>query len=86
MFGDRFNRSEHQKLRYLCEAAMKFQRAGDTTGAAIFQRWFLKYFGDIFGYKSIIDGSSRIAYFVMVTYLFFKLNILPTRQTIVKLS
>ena len=65
MFGDRFNRSQHQKLIYLCQAAMKFQRGGDTTGAAIFQRWFLKYFGDMFGYKSIVDGSYRIASFVM---------------------
>ncbi|XP_054009632.1 probable cytochrome P450 304a1 [Hylaeus anthracinus] len=64
MFGYRFDRSEHHKVRYLCESAMIFQRAADTTGAAIFQREVYKYFGDMFGYKSIMEGNYRIVNFV----------------------
>nr|XP_003703633.1 PREDICTED: probable cytochrome P450 304a1 isoform X1 [Megachile rotundata] len=64
MFGERFDRSEYHKLSYLCRAAMKFQRAGDTTGGAIVQHWFLKYFGDLFSYKSIMDGNYGMVYFI----------------------
>ncbi|XP_043588681.1 probable cytochrome P450 304a1 isoform X2 [Bombus pyrosoma] len=64
MFGEKFDRSEYHKLRYFCESAMMFQRASDTTGGALFQFWFLKYFGNMFGYKNIILGTYRMVDFI----------------------
>ncbi|XP_076180080.1 putative cytochrome P450 304a1 [Ptiloglossa arizonensis] len=64
MFGDRFDRVEHHKLRYFCEAAMIFQRAADTTGGVIFQRKFFKYFGNTFGYTNILKGNYRLIDFI----------------------
>ncbi|XP_076249610.1 putative cytochrome P450 304a1 isoform X2 [Calliopsis andreniformis] len=64
MFGERFNRSEHYKLWNLCEAAMLFQRSIDTTGGAIFQRPFLKYFGNLFRYTDIIKGNTKMVNFI----------------------
>ncbi|XP_015429299.1 PREDICTED: probable cytochrome P450 304a1 [Dufourea novaeangliae] len=64
MFGDRFDRCEHHKTRFLCESAMLFQRAGDTSGGAIFQRPFLKYFGNMFGYTDILKNHYRMVDFI----------------------
>ncbi|KAK9307391.1 hypothetical protein QLX08_002285 [Tetragonisca angustula] len=64
MFGKRFDRSEYYKLKYFCESAMMFQRAADTTGGAIFQFWFLKYFGNMFGYKNMMIGNYRMVDFI----------------------
>ncbi|XP_017885498.1 probable cytochrome P450 304a1 [Ceratina calcarata] len=64
MFGERLDRSEHHKLRYICKSAMLFQRSGDTTGGAIVQFWYLKYFGNMFGYKNFIKGSCRLRDFI----------------------
>ncbi|XP_076681205.1 putative cytochrome P450 304a1 [Andrena cerasifolii] len=64
MFGNRFDRSEHEKLRNFCGAAMSFQRSNDTTGGAIFQRAFLKYFGNMFSYAGIIKANNRLRDFV----------------------
>ncbi|XP_076644545.1 putative cytochrome P450 304a1 [Halictus rubicundus] len=64
MSGERYGRSEHQRLRNLCENAMVFQRAGDTTGAALSQRAFLKYFGNMFGFTDIIKGNAGMVNFV----------------------
>ncbi|XP_025988557.2 uncharacterized protein LOC113003430 [Solenopsis invicta] len=58
MFGHRFDRSEHDVPRRLCRAAVMFQRANDTTGGAILQRPFLKYFGNMFGYKNHMKASN----------------------------
>lgn len=58
MFGHRFDRSEHDMCRLICRTAMLFQRANDTTGGAIFQRPFLKYFGNMFGYKNHMKSSN----------------------------
>lgn len=65
MFNERFDRSEYYKLKYLCESGMMFQRAVDTSGA-IFQFWFLKYFGNMFGYKNMMTGNYRIVDFIKV--------------------
>ncbi|XP_033353024.1 probable cytochrome P450 304a1 isoform X1 [Bombus vosnesenskii] len=64
MFGEKFDRSEYHKLRYFCESAMMFQRAFDTTGGALSQFWFLKYFGNMFGYKNIMLGTYRMVDFI----------------------
>lgn len=66
MFGEKFDRSEYHKLRYFCESAMMFQRAFDTTGGALSQFWFLKYFGNMFGYKNIMLGTYRMVDFIKV--------------------
>ncbi|XP_036145097.1 probable cytochrome P450 304a1 isoform X2 [Monomorium pharaonis] len=60
MFGHRFDRSEHDTPRRLCRAAVMFQQANDTTGGAIFQRPFLKYFGNMFGYKNHMKASNTM--------------------------
>lgn len=66
MCGNRFDRSENQKLRDFCEAAMLFQRSMDTTGGAIFQRPFLKYFGNLFKHTDIIRGNTGMVEFIQV--------------------
>ncbi|KAL0105457.1 hypothetical protein PUN28_016846 [Cardiocondyla obscurior] len=58
MFGHKFDRSEHDIPRRLCRAGIMLLRANDTTGGAIFQRPFLKYFGNIFGYKNHMIASN----------------------------
>ncbi|XP_071566707.1 probable cytochrome P450 304a1 [Temnothorax nylanderi] len=58
MFGHRFNRNEHDVPRRLCRAAVMLLRANDTTGGAIFQRPFLKHFGNTFGYKNHMKANS----------------------------
>lgn len=63
-FEERFDRSEHHKLRYICKSAMLFQRSGDTTGGAISYFWFLKYFGNMFGFKSFMKGSCGLRDFI----------------------
>ncbi|XP_029169957.1 probable cytochrome P450 304a1 [Nylanderia fulva] len=60
MFGHRFDRSEHDISRHLCRSALMFQRANDPSGGALFQRPFLKYFGNMFGYKNHIKGNYAI--------------------------
>lgn len=57
MFGYRFDRSEHDVSRHLCRSALMMQRANDPSGGALFQHAFLKYFGNVFGYKNHIKGS-----------------------------
>lgn len=66
MFGERFDRSDYHKLKYFCESAMMFQRAGDTTGGALFQFWYLKYFGNMFGFSNMMKGNYRMVDFIMV--------------------
>ncbi|EFN65051.1 Probable cytochrome P450 304a1 [Camponotus floridanus] len=58
MFGYRFDRSEHDVSRHLCRSALMMQRANDPTGGALLQYPFLKYFGNVFGYKNHIKGSN----------------------------
>jgi len=67
MFGHRFDRSEHDTLRLLCRSALMFQRANDSTGGAIFQRPFLKYFGNMFGYKNHMKASNTMINIVKVS-------------------
>jgi len=67
LFGHRFDRSEHDTPRLLCRSALMFQRANDTTGGAIFQRPFLKYFGNMFGYKNHIKASNTMINMVKVS-------------------
>ncbi|XP_017793323.1 PREDICTED: probable cytochrome P450 304a1 [Habropoda laboriosa] len=64
VFGEIFDRSEHDKLRYFCESAMSFQRAADTTGGAIVSLWYLKYFGNMFGYQDIVKSNYRMVDFI----------------------
>ncbi|XP_076761436.1 farnesoate epoxidase-like [Xylocopa sonorina] len=64
MFGERFDRSEHYKLKYFCESAMEFQRSGDTSGGAISAFWFLKYFGNMFGYTGTIKSNLQLINFI----------------------
>nr|XP_033329530.1 probable cytochrome P450 304a1 [Megalopta genalis] len=64
MFGERFDRSEHHQTIRLCKSAMMFQRAADTTGGAIFQRKFLKHFGNMFGFAEAIKGHYGMVDFV----------------------
>ncbi|XP_017753929.1 PREDICTED: probable cytochrome P450 304a1 [Eufriesea mexicana] len=65
MFGERFDRSDYHKLKYFCECAMMFQRAADTTGGALFQFWYLKYFGNMFGFSNMMKGNYRMIDFIM---------------------
>ncbi|CAL1679557.1 unnamed protein product [Lasius platythorax] len=60
MFGHRFDRSEHDISRHLCRSALMFQRANDPSGGALFQRPFLKHFGNMFGYKNHIKSNYAI--------------------------
>ncbi|XP_066586643.1 probable cytochrome P450 304a1 [Prorops nasuta] len=64
MSGEKLNRADHDKLRKICKSAMTFQRGGDTTGGAISFMYCLKYFGDIFGYMSIVNGTKGITDFI----------------------
>ncbi|KAG7197683.1 hypothetical protein KM043_014445 [Ampulex compressa] len=64
IFGRTFDRPEYNKLIRVCQYAMEFQRAGDTSGGVILQRPFLKYFGDIFAYKSIMRGNYGMVNFI----------------------
>lgn len=48
---------------------MLFQRANDTTGGAIFQFWFLKYFGNMFSYANIMKGNNGMVNFVKVNFI-----------------
>ncbi|XP_043251102.1 probable cytochrome P450 304a1 [Colletes gigas] len=64
MFGSRFDRTEHSKLRYFCQSAMLFQRSADTTGGIIFQREIYKHFGNLFGYTNIMKGNYRMVDFI----------------------
>lgn len=66
MFGERFDRSQYHKLIYFCESSMMFQKSLDTSGGAIFQFWFLKYFGNIFGYTNAIKATYQMINFIEV--------------------
>ncbi|XP_078039429.1 putative cytochrome P450 304a1 [Augochlora pura] len=64
MFGERFHRSDYHRTKGLCKNAMMFQRDSDTTGGAIFQHKFLKYFGNMFGFAGAIKGHYGMVDFV----------------------
>ncbi|CAL7939200.1 unnamed protein product [Xylocopa violacea] len=64
MFGERFDRSEHHKLKYFCESAIEFQRSGDTSGGALSTFWFLKYFGNMFKYKAMMKSNLQLINFI----------------------
>ncbi|KAK2575389.1 hypothetical protein KPH14_001053 [Odynerus spinipes] len=64
MFGYRFKREKHEKMRYFGREAMKFQRAADTIGGAIAFWPFLHHFGNLFSYKNIIDSSYALIDFI----------------------
>lgn len=69
MFGHKFSRSEHDIPRRLSSAALLFLRTNDTTGGAIFQRPFLKHFGNLFGYKDHMKASNIMQSIVEVNHL-----------------
>ncbi|CAL7939199.1 unnamed protein product [Xylocopa violacea] len=62
IFGERFDRSEFHKLNDFCTSALQFQRSGNPIGGAIAYFWYLKYFGNMFGYKEFIDSNKRMEY------------------------
>lgn len=66
MFGERFDRSKYHKLIYFCESSMMFQKALDTSGGVLSQFWFLKYFGNMFGYTNAMKGTYRMIDFIKV--------------------
>ncbi|CAL7939197.1 unnamed protein product [Xylocopa violacea] len=63
-FGERFNRSEHDQVRYLCKAVMLLQKSGDITGGAIAQFSFLKHFGNMFKYRDFSKSNHEIFDFI----------------------
>jgi len=67
MFGYKFDRSEHDTPRLLCRLALMFQRANNPIGGAIFQYSFLKYFGNMFGYKNHMKASNTMINIVKVS-------------------
>lgn len=69
MFGYRFNRSEHDIPKRFGQAAVMLLKANDMTGGAIFQRPFLKYFGNLFSYADHMKASNIMQDFVEVNRL-----------------
>lgn len=75
MFGQRFDRSEHNVARHLCRSAMMFQRANETTGGMILFLPILKYFGNMFGYTNHMKGNYAIVDVVKVSRIIKEITI-----------
>ncbi|XP_014480099.1 PREDICTED: probable cytochrome P450 304a1 isoform X2 [Dinoponera quadriceps] len=61
LFGQRFDRTEHDIPRRVCRLSMMFVRSLESTGGAIFHLPFLKFFGNMFGYKNVIKSNYLVA-------------------------
>lgn len=78
MFGYRFDRSEHDISRHLSRSAIMMQKANDPTGGALFQRPFLKYFGNMFGYTNHIKGNYGMIEVVKVDFFVERIQLRVT--------
>ncbi|XP_011880568.1 PREDICTED: probable cytochrome P450 304a1 isoform X1 [Vollenhovia emeryi] len=74
LFGYRLDRTEHDILLRFGRAVTLFQSANDTTGGAIFQYEFLKYFGNMFGYKNHMKGSNILKEIIQKHLEFHKIT------------
>ncbi|XP_011146960.2 probable cytochrome P450 304a1 [Harpegnathos saltator] len=60
LFGQRFNRSEHDIPRRFGRMAMLFHRSLDSTGGALFHLPVLRYFGNMFGFKDMMKANNAM--------------------------
>lgn len=69
-FGYGFDRTEHDIPRRICRMSMLFLRSLEATGGAIFFLPYLKYFGNMFGYKNVMKSNYTVVDVIQVNDIY----------------
>jgi hypothetical protein len=72
MAGERFPIKEHHKLRYVTRQALRLQKSIDTTGGALAQTPWIRYFApSCSGFADFMEATKNILKFVQCEGPFF---------------